>query len=212
MDEYSATSQIKDIGKDIPVNMMKSDVFKEMERGVYAALETYSNVHRGSGHFSMVTTHLYEKARSIVLEYLGLKKGRYVVVFCTQRQAMMLSAQMKKEDYKILASKDFGFPLGVYALVVKKTAIPKGLPYQSGGGTTKLISTNWVIWADAPDRFEAGTPAIINIIAFARALLLIRKYGKDIFHVNTGQIMSASDILFKDDLELFSGQELHDRP
>ncbi|MDZ7605609.1 MAG: hypothetical protein U5K79_08480 [Cyclobacteriaceae bacterium] len=37
--------------------------FEVLERGVYAALETYSNVHRGSGHFSMVTTHLLERAR-----------------------------------------------------------------------------------------------------------------------------------------------------
>jgi selenocysteine lyase/cysteine desulfurase len=49
--------------------------FAELERGVYAALETYSNVHRGSGHNSMVSTHLFEQARDIVLEYLGLSGG-----------------------------------------------------------------------------------------------------------------------------------------
>ena len=46
--------------------------FTELERGVQAALETYSNVHRGSGHNSLVTTQLYEQARDIVLDYLGL--------------------------------------------------------------------------------------------------------------------------------------------
>ena len=50
------------------------EAFAELERGVHAALETYSNVHRGSGHNSMVSTHLYEQARDIVLEYLGLNK------------------------------------------------------------------------------------------------------------------------------------------
>jgi hypothetical protein len=49
-----------------------AEAFAELERGVHAALETYSNVHRGSGHNSMVTTHLFEQARDIVLEYLGL--------------------------------------------------------------------------------------------------------------------------------------------
>lgn len=34
--------------------------FAELERGVYAALETYSNVHWGSGHNSMVSTHSEE--------------------------------------------------------------------------------------------------------------------------------------------------------
>jgi len=44
-----------------------AEAFTELERGVQAALETYSNVHRGSGHNSLVTTHLYEQARDIVL-------------------------------------------------------------------------------------------------------------------------------------------------
>lgn len=61
--------------------------FTELERGVHAALETYSNVHRGSGHNSLVSTHLFEQARDIVLEYLGLNKDKYVVIFCTPRRA-----------------------------------------------------------------------------------------------------------------------------
>jgi len=38
-----------------------------------------------------------------------------------------------------------------------------------------------VVWARPPDRFEAGTPAIVNVIAFARALLLARRHGTDCF-------------------------------
>jgi hypothetical protein len=54
----------------MPDNGEKIDVFAELERSVYAALETYSNVHRGSGHYSMVSTRLYEEARNIVLDHL----------------------------------------------------------------------------------------------------------------------------------------------
>ena len=39
------------------------DAFGILENCVYTALETYSNVHRGSGHYSMATTHLFEQAR-----------------------------------------------------------------------------------------------------------------------------------------------------
>lgn len=69
--------------KDIPKNNEVVDPFAELERAMHTALETYSNVHRGSGHNSMVTTYLYEQARDIILEYLGLKKGKYNVIFCT---------------------------------------------------------------------------------------------------------------------------------
>lgn len=64
-------------------NIDHRDKFPELEQGVHAALETYSNVHRGSGHNSIVSTHLYEQARKIVLEYLGLGGDRYVAIFCT---------------------------------------------------------------------------------------------------------------------------------
>ena len=49
-----------------------AEAWDELESSVHAALETYSNVHRGSGHNSMVSTHLFEQARDLVLEYLGL--------------------------------------------------------------------------------------------------------------------------------------------
>ena len=57
--------------------------FDALEQGVYAALENYSNVHRGSGHHSMVSTYLFEQARGIVLEHLGLSAGQHVVIFGT---------------------------------------------------------------------------------------------------------------------------------
>ena len=58
-----------------------------------------------------------------------------------------------------------------------KKALPKGAPVHPGGGTARLFAPGWVIWSEAPERFEAGTPAIINIIALAIALLEKRKNG-----------------------------------
>lgn len=46
-----------------------SGAFTELEQSVHAALETYSNVHRGSGHNSMVSTHLFEQATDGCSQY-----------------------------------------------------------------------------------------------------------------------------------------------
>ncbi|MCX6243170.1 MAG: aminotransferase class V-fold PLP-dependent enzyme [Bacteroidetes bacterium] len=190
--------------------MNKTEAFAELERGVHAALETYSNVHRGSGHNSMVSTHLFEQAREIILEYLGLDKSRYIVIFCTPARAAALTAQLDPESYHSLSSRDIGLPLGLRALAVRKKALPKGTPFQTGGGTTKLIAPGWVMWAGAPDRFEAGTPAIINIIAFAKALQMIRPYGQDIFKDLNAETEEAGEILFHNELEKYAGRELLD--
>jgi selenocysteine lyase/cysteine desulfurase len=190
------------------------EVFAELQQGVHAALETYSNVHRGSGHNSLISTHLYEQARGIVLEHLGLNTKKYAVIFCTPRRTEALKAQLEPGSYQSLSSQDIGLPLGVRALAVNRKALPKGAPFQAGGGTARLVSPGWVIWAKAPDRFEAGTPAIVNVIAFAVALRLIRRFGKDAFRdavaakpANAAE-PAAADILYRDELENHSGREL----
>ena len=104
-----------------------------------------------------------------------------MVIFCTPRRAEALKAQLKPGSYQSLSSQDIGLPLGVRALAVDRKALPKGAPFQTGGGTARLVSPGWVIWAKAPDKFEAGTPAIVNVIAFAVALRLIRRFGNDAF-------------------------------
>jgi len=185
-----------------------AEAFEELERGVHAALETYSNVHRGSGHNSIVSTHLFEQARDIILEYLGLNNGRYVVMFCTPGRAAALMNQLKPESYQIVSSEEIGLPLGVRALAAKRKSLPPGAPFQTGGGTTKLISKGWVIWDDAPGKFEAGTPAIVNIIAFARALQLIRQFGNKIFLDPPNEKLTTAEILYQDKLDKYSGQEL----
>jgi selenocysteine lyase/cysteine desulfurase len=149
-------------------NKITNGAFAELERGIYDALETYSNVHRGSGYNSMVSTHLYEKARGIVLEYMGLNKS-YTVIFCTPRRAEALKAQLDPGSYRKLSGKEIGISLGVTAMAVKKSALPKGPPFQTGGGTAKLVSPDWEIWAGVPDRFEAGTPASFDLIFTSNA-------------------------------------------
>ena len=184
------------------------DAVAELERGVHAALETYSNVHRGSGHHSMVSTRSYEEARDAVQEYLGLRKDRYVTIFCTPRRADQLAARLKPGSFRSVSSREIGLPLGLRALAIERRALPRGIPFQTGGGTARLVSPGWVIWADAPDRFEAGTPAIVNVIAFAKALRLIQQYGADAFEGEDAVASPAAGILYRDALEPYTGREL----
>ena len=168
-------------GRGMTSTMSTLKIFEELERGVYAALKTYSNVHRGTGHYSLISTLLFEKAREIVLRYFGLDALTHVVIFCTPHRLWSFTRDLSPSSYHVLSSQDVGLPLGVRALVVEKRALPKGVPFQTGGGVIKLVSPDSVVWADVPERFEAGTPAIINVIAFAKALLAQIRFGCDVF-------------------------------
>jgi len=180
------------------------ETFSELTTRVHTVLETYANVHRGSGAYSFVSTHLYERAREVVLEQLGLPRNRYTVVFCSPRQAESLQAYVGHQHCRIVSSQDLGLPLGLRAVAVARRALPAGPPPQPGGGTARLVAPGWVVWAKAPDRFEAGTPAVVNVIALANALQL----GGNVLPGAAVEERTAADILYQDQLTPFAGREL----
>jgi selenocysteine lyase/cysteine desulfurase len=187
------------------------DAISELVRSVRVALATYSNVHRGSGHNSMVTTALFEGARDVLLESLALDKERYMVVFGSPLRLDSLIQQFNPKHVVRVSSKELGLPLGVGALAIDSKALPKSALLQMGGGTVKMVYPKSVIWADAPARFEAGTPNIVNAIALAKAVQLVKQNGKDIFKKNRAQRLTVDDLMFKDEFDELSGEELLDK-
>jgi selenocysteine lyase/cysteine desulfurase len=187
---------------------ISAEAFEQLELHVKTALETYSNVHRGTGHYSMISTALFEKARDIIAEYMGLNKKDHVVVFCTPYGSELLKKLIDSNSFQMISSSQFGLPLGIRALAVRKSALPKGIPFQTGGSVARMVSPHFVIWADIPQKFEAGTPTIMNVIAFAVALVLKNQYGTSGFQIETTGQVSAREILYQDELSGYSGLKM----
>lgn len=188
--------------------MKSNNALNELENAMQAALETYSNVHRGSGHNSLVSTELFDHARQLVLDHMHLKCNRYTVIFCTPFRAARLKETLHPGEYKSISSQDFNLPFGIVALVVKKNTLPKGTPFQPGGGTVKVVSLDHVLWADAPDKFEGGTPAIINVIAFAKALQISQKTSRQSFTGRVRKNISLDEIFATPEFDSLSGETL----
>jgi len=68
-------------------------------------------------------------------------------------------------------------PFGAGALVSLHPL--DGDPLLHGGGAIKLVTLDDVIWAEAPERFEAGSPNVIGAVAFAAACEALQKMGMD---------------------------------
>ena len=80
-------------------------------------------------------------------------------------------------DHLALSGHKLYAPFGAGALV---SQVPlDGEPLLHGGGAIKLVTLDDVIWADAPDRFEAGSPNVIGAVAFAAACEALDKLGMD---------------------------------
>jgi selenocysteine lyase/cysteine desulfurase len=172
--------------------------FAELEAGVGAALTTYANVHRGTGLFSTVSTEIYEEARRVILQHMGLSRKEYTLIFGTPHSASVLKAHFPA-DATILSSRELGLPLGLVAMGVRTKTLPPGAPPLTGGGTTKIISRATTVWDTPPDRFEAGTPPVMNVIAMAVALRIASRRGGDVFKTRPAATATGSPL--HDDLQ-----------
>jgi selenocysteine lyase/cysteine desulfurase len=176
--------------------------FEKLEQGVMAALETYANVHRGAGHHSVTSTLLYEQARERLLAHWGLDNRRYTVIFGSPYLLRPLLAKMKSGSYHQLTSRELGLPLGLCAVGLKRRLRLRDIRYQTGGGTVQQVSPDHVIWAAAPERFEAGTPAVINTLACVHALSLATQWKP------CESAVSVEDLLYTDEFGGLRGEEL----
>jgi selenocysteine lyase/cysteine desulfurase len=183
--------------------------FRELEKRAYSALQRYANVHRGAGHFSRVTTALFEYARNIVLEYLGVISNEYNVVFGTKwgLEAVKRHCRGNNSAPQVF-SNDLGLPLGVGALALKKKDIHGGAPFPRGGGVVRLVSRNCVIWEDAPARCEAGTPNIFGVITLAVALKMIMINGDVTIFRHKTTAKTVECLLHEDEFQRDSGSSL----
>jgi hypothetical protein len=72
LEEKMLVNGMVKLRESMPVNR---PAWMELEDSLKAALESYANVHRGSGQYSLATTHLFEQARLILHRFLGLSAG-----------------------------------------------------------------------------------------------------------------------------------------
>ncbi|MBM3818527.1 MAG: cysteine desulfurase [Acidimicrobiia bacterium] len=78
--------------------------------------------------------------------------------------------------YAFSAHKVFG-PTGIGVLYARASLLDEMRPYQRGGGTIRSVSFEETLYADAPGRFEAGTPHIAGIVGLAAAIEYLTDLG-----------------------------------
>ncbi|MBD3334125.1 MAG: aminotransferase class V-fold PLP-dependent enzyme, partial [Candidatus Eisenbacteria bacterium] len=61
----------------------------------------------------------------------------------------------------------------------RRDLFAEAIPYLQGGGTVYSVSLDHVVWADPPDRQEAGTPNILGMFAMAKAIQVMKEVGME---------------------------------
>ncbi|MHA1884756.1 MAG: aminotransferase class V-fold PLP-dependent enzyme, partial [Promethearchaeota archaeon] len=78
----------------------------------------------------------------------------------------------------------------------------------TGGGMIKHVTSTSVEWADIPERFEAGTPSIVNIIVLAKFIKLVKKFGKLPKKIYSTSVKTPKDLLYQDEIFRYSNIKL----
>jgi len=78
--------------------------------------------------------------------------------------------------YAISCHKMYG-PTGLGILYAKKKWLEELPPYQGGGGMIKDVKKDNISYSDLPNKYEAGTMATAQVIAFDKSIKFLEKIG-----------------------------------
>ena len=80
-------------------------------------------------------------------------------------------------DFYVMTGHKLYGPTGIGVLYGKKSVLDAMPPFKGGGEMIDTVTTEGVTYNDAPHRFEAGTPAILEAIGFGAALTWMEGVG-----------------------------------
>jgi len=91
-------------------------------------------------------------------------------------------------DYYALTGHKIYGPSGIGALYGKASALAGLRPFQGGGEMIEIVERERVTYNEAPHKFEAGTPPILQAIGFGAAIDWISQFDKSAVRAHEDKI------------------------
>jgi len=82
-------------------------------------------------------------------------------------------------DYLVFSGHKLYAPFGAGVLLGRPDWLARGEPFLAGGGAVRYVTTDDVLWADLPDRQEAGSPNVVGAVALGVACRALQDVGMD---------------------------------
>jgi len=93
-------------------------------------------------------------------------------------------------DYLAISGHKLYAPYGAGALIGERDWLIAGDPFLRGGGAVKLVTVEETLWADLPDRQEAGSPNVIGAVALGVACDTLAEAGMDRVAAEEAELMT----------------------
>ncbi len=141
-------------------------------------------------HVSNVLGSVLDVPRAVALAH---RVGAKILIDGCQAVARLPVdvAALGCDFYAFSAHKLYG-PTGIGALWARADLLAAMPPWQGGGSMIDRVSFAESTWAPAPQRFEAGTPAIAEALGFAVAADFVRHAGLARIHAHESALVAQT--------------------
>tara|TARA_E500000331_G_scaffold5579_1_gene5401 strand:- start:387 stop:1658 length:1272 start_codon:yes stop_codon:yes gene_type:complete len=104
-------------------------------------------------------------------------------------------------------------PTGIGVLYVKNERLEEMQPFQGGGGMIRQVDRQTSTWADAPQKFEAGTPPVAEVYGLTAAVEYLSDIGMQEIQQHEIELTTHALKRFAEfnDLELYGPQDINSR-
>ncbi len=112
-------------------------------------------------------------------------------------------------DFYAFSSHKLYGPTGIGALWARSEILNAMPPYQGGGAMIDKVTFDKTTYATAPQRFEAGTPAITEAVAFAAACDYVAAIGLEAIHAHEAELVAQTRnaLRMMNDVRLFGPED-----
>lgn len=129
-------------------------------------------------------THMSNVLGTIVpiKEIIRLAHARGIPVLVDGSQAavhMPVDVRDLDADFYVFTGHKAYGPSGIGVLYGKLAHLERMPPYQGGGEMIEIVEVDRVTYAKPPHRFEAGTPAIVEVVGLGAALSYMMQIGRE---------------------------------
>ncbi|QIQ87434.1 aminotransferase class V-fold PLP-dependent enzyme [Erythrobacter sp.] len=112
-------------------------------------------------------------------------------------------------DFYVFSAHKLYGPTGIGALWAKGDILAAMPPWEGGGAMIDRVTFEKTTYAPAPQRFEAGTPAITEAIAFAAAADYVAEIGMDTIHEREAKLVAKlrRELTAMNDVRVFGPED-----
>lgn len=139
-------------------------------------------------HVSNVTGGVLDARRAAALAHrVGAK---LLLDGCQSAPHLGVNVSALDCDFFVFSAHKLYGPTGIGALWARAELLDAMPPWQGGGAMIDRVTFERTTYAPAPQRFEAGTPAITEAIAFAAAADYVDAIGLDHIHAHEAVLVA----------------------